>query len=93
IPRFSTRNDISREDIMEMIFELRIPEALEQLRMAFPSGAPMAEDYDVEEPSTYEQASMGYAALNAELIDPIEETYRTILDITTGVAHEFSAFG
>jgi len=44
-------------------------------------------------PSTYEQASMGYAALNAELIDPIEESYRIVLAITVGVAHEFSAFG
>ena len=36
VPRFSTRNGISRDDIMELIFSLRIPEAVELLRGAYP---------------------------------------------------------
>ncbi|MEM1104173.1 MAG: phosphoenolpyruvate carboxylase, partial [Pseudomonadota bacterium] len=94
IPRFSTRNDISREDTMEMIFELRVTDAVQQLRNAFPSGAPAAEDYNVSEASNYDvQASMGYAELNANLIDPLEWTYDLILAVTIAIAHEYSAYG
>ncbi|MBS0475062.1 MAG: phosphoenolpyruvate carboxylase, partial [Proteobacteria bacterium] len=36
VPAFSRANDISREDVLEMVFTLRIDEALAQLRRAFP---------------------------------------------------------
>jgi phosphoenolpyruvate carboxylase len=41
IPAFSRANDISREDVMEMVFTLRIDDALAQLRRAFPGQFPL----------------------------------------------------
>lgn len=36
MPAFSRANDIAREDVWEMVFTLRIDEALSQIRRAFP---------------------------------------------------------
>ena len=40
IPPFSRRNDISRDDILDMVFALRIPDAVSLLRDAYPVEAP-----------------------------------------------------
>lgn len=94
VPRFSTRNDVSREDIMELIFELRVPEAVELLRNAYPVHAPKIEDFALAEPTDYpDETASGYADLNRTLIDPIEDTYRLVLEIGVGIALAFNAHG
>jgi hypothetical protein len=45
VPPFSRANDISREDVLEMVFTLRIDEALAQMRRAFPASEPHLADY------------------------------------------------
>ncbi|PRH86870.1 phosphoenolpyruvate carboxylase [Labrys okinawensis] len=94
VPKFSTRNDVSREDIMELIFSLRIPEAVALLRDAYPVNGLTMEGYSLAEPFTYPGDSpSNYAALTRNLIDPIERTYRTILAIGAAIALEFGAHG
>lgn len=94
VPKFSTRNDVSREDIMELIFSLRIPEAVALLRDAYPVNALNMEGYDLTEPFTYPgDAPSNYAALTRNLIDPIEKTYKTILAIGAAIALECGAHG
>jgi phosphoenolpyruvate carboxylase len=94
VPKFSTRNDVSREDIMELIFSLRIPEAVALLRDAYPVNALNMEGYALTEPFTYPgDAPSNYAALTRTLIDPIEKTYKTILAISTAIALECGAHG
>jgi hypothetical protein len=36
VPAFSRANDVSRDDVLEMVFTLRIDEALAQLRVPIP---------------------------------------------------------
>lgn len=94
IPRFSTRNDISRGDIMELIFELQIPEALVLLRDAYPLRASGASQFTLHEEAAYPGGEApSYADLNQTLIDPIEESFQLIHDLGVGIAHEFSAHG
>src|SRR5690606_597003 len=45
IPAFSRANDVSRDDVLEMVFTLRIDEALAQLRRAFPTSFPKIGDF------------------------------------------------
>ena len=94
VPPFSPRNDISREDIMNLIFELRLPEAIDSLRRAFPRKGASIEDYDMSEladdPNGGDQ---GYADINDDLIDPMERACQTLREISTGVAAAFGAFG
>jgi phosphoenolpyruvate carboxylase len=94
IPAFSRSNDISRDDVLEMIFTLRVPEAVAQLRRAFPVAAPDMRDFTVDAPSEYpDDDASGYQAIQADYIDPIEHAYALCLRISTAIANHFGAHG
>jgi phosphoenolpyruvate carboxylase len=94
IPAFSRANDIAREDVWEMVFTLRIEEALAQLRRAFPTSFPRIGDFTLTEPTEYpDGAATGYDAIRRDFIDPIERAWQLSLRITTAVANEFGAHG
>ncbi|MEX0341236.1 MAG: phosphoenolpyruvate carboxylase [Erythrobacter sp.] len=94
VPAFSRANDISRTDVLEMVFTLRIDEALAQLRRAFPTSFPRKEDFSLDEPGEYPRGEgEGYAAIRANYIDPIEQAYALCLRISTAIANEFGAHG
>jgi phosphoenolpyruvate carboxylase len=94
VPTFSRANDISRDDVLEMIFTLRIDDALRQLRRAFPTSFPKIGDFTVNEPTDYpDKSASGYAAIQRDFIDPIERSHGLSLRITTAIANEFGAHG
>ena len=94
IPAFSRANDISRDDVLEMVFTLRVDEALAQLRRAYPTSFPQLDDFDVNEPSDYPDGTgEGYTAIQRDYIDPLERSYKLALQITTAIANEFGAHG
>ncbi len=94
IPAFSRSNDISREDVLQMVFSLRIDEALAQLRRAYPVSAPSLADYAVTEPADYPDLSgHSYARIREELIDPIEDAHNLSLRISVAIANHFGAHG
>ena len=94
VPAFSRANDISRDDVLEMVFTLRVDEAVAQLRRAFPTSFPKIDDFAMAEPADYpDGAGDGYALIQRDYIDPIERAYRLSLRITTAIANEFGAHG
>ncbi|GGD56903.1 phosphoenolpyruvate carboxylase [Croceicoccus mobilis] len=94
VPVFSRSNDISREDVMEMVFTLRIDDALAQLRRAFPTSFPSIDDYAIDEPSDYpDGGDQGYEVIRRDYIEPIERAYALVLRISTAIANEFGAHG
>ncbi|WP_298463848.1 phosphoenolpyruvate carboxylase [uncultured Erythrobacter sp.] len=94
VPVFSRANDISREDVLEMVFSLRIDDALAQMRRAFPTHFPAPQDFAVEAPADYpDSGTEGYAKIGRELIDPIESAYNLSLRIGTTIANHFGAHG
>jgi phosphoenolpyruvate carboxylase len=94
VPMFSRANDISRDDVLEMVFTLRIDDALAQLRRAFPVHFPQIEDFAVSEASDYpDDGASSYAAIHRDFIDPIERAQGLALRITTAIANEFGAHG
>ncbi|MXP41816.1 phosphoenolpyruvate carboxylase [Altererythrobacter soli] len=94
VPAFSRANDISRDDVLEMVFSLRIEDALAQLRRAFPTEFPRLADFDLDEPTEYpEGADEGYEALRRRFIDPIEQAHALSLRISTAIANLFGAHG
>jgi len=94
IPAFSRSNDISRDDVLQMVFSLRIDDALAQLRRAYPIASPSLDDYTVEEPADYPDLSgHSYAGIRHELIDPIEEAHQLNLRIGLSIANYFGAHG
>jgi len=94
VPRFSTRNDIARDQIIGLILSLRVEEAVQLLREAFPKDVPEVAEYSLEEPATYTgYEGSDYAEINRTLIDPIDDTYRMVLEIGVGISHHFGAYG
>ncbi len=94
VPPFSRANDIAREDVLEMVFTLRIDEALAQLRRAFPVHFPGIEDFSVTEPTDYpDGAASGYGAIHVDFIDPIARANGLALRIATAIANQFGAHG
>ncbi len=94
VPAFSRANDIAREDVLEMVFTLRVDEALTQLRRAFPTSFPSLSDFDVKEPADYpDGGASGYGAIRRDYIEPLERAYALSLRIGTAIANEFGAHG
>jgi phosphoenolpyruvate carboxylase len=94
VPVFSRANDVSRDDVLEMVFTLRIDEALAQLRRAYPTSFPKITDFNLKEPTDYpEGEDHGYAAIRRDYIDPIEVAQGLNLRITTAIANIFGAHG
>ncbi|WP_374410848.1 phosphoenolpyruvate carboxylase [Novosphingobium colocasiae] len=94
VPSFSRANDISREDVLEMFFSLRVDDGLAQLRRAFPVHFPSIDDFSVDEPSDYPDShATGYGRIHADFIDPIARSNALCLRITTAIANEFGAHG
>jgi phosphoenolpyruvate carboxylase len=94
VPPFSRANDISRDDVLEMFFSLRVEDGLTQLRRAFPVHFPSIGDFAVDEPSDYpDSRATGYAQIHRDYIDPIARSHELGLRITTALANEFGAHG
>jgi phosphoenolpyruvate carboxylase len=94
VPAFSRSNDISRDDVLQMVFSLRIDDALAQLRRAFPISAPSLADFAVTEPTDYpSEDSQPYAGIRAKYIEPIAEAYELMLRIGAAIANHFGAHG
>ena len=94
IPAFARANDVSRDDVLEMVFTLRIDEALSQLRRAYPAQVARPEDFAVAEPGDYpDTGSEGYAAIHRDYIEPIAAAHALNLRIGVAVANLFGAHG
>lgn len=94
VPAFSRANDVSRTDVLEMVFTLRIDEALAQLRRAYPVDFPRKDDFTVDEQGDYPQGhGEGYAAIRRDYIDPIETSQALSVRISIAIANLFGAHG
>lgn len=94
IPAFSRANDISRDDVLEMVFTLRVDDALGQLRRAYPTSFPSLDGFSVEEPSDYpDGVGEGYTLIQRDYIDPIDRAWQLSLRVGTAIANEFGAHG
>jgi len=94
VPVFSRANDVSREDVLEMVFSLRIDEALAQLRRAFPTHFPSPNDFAMDAPADYPDGSIeGYVQIARDYINPIERAYALVLRLSVTIANQFGAHG
>ncbi|KLI64320.1 phosphoenolpyruvate carboxylase [Aurantiacibacter marinus] len=94
VPVFSRANDVSRDDVLEMIFTLRVDEALAQLRRAYPVSFPRISRFDLTEPTDWPDGSdEGYEAIHRDFVDPIERAHGLSLRVSTAIANIFGAHG
>ncbi|WP_353230632.1 phosphoenolpyruvate carboxylase [Novosphingobium sp.] len=94
VPQFSRANDISREDVLEMVLSLRVDDALAQLRRAYPVVEPTIGDFHLNEPSDYpDHEAEDYSAIRTRFIDPIDRAHTLNLRIAVAIANYFGAHG
>jgi phosphoenolpyruvate carboxylase len=94
VPPFSRSNDVSRDDVLEMVLSLRVDDALAQLRRAYPVAIPHVGDFSVDEPSDFpDHEGEDYGAIRARFIDPIERAHALNLRVAVAVANYFGAHG
>jgi phosphoenolpyruvate carboxylase len=94
VPKFSRANDVAREDVWEMVFTLRIEEAIAQLDRAFPTHFPSIDDFSVNAASDYPDSSAsGYQAIRHTCIEPIGRAWQLSLRLSTVIANLFGAHG
>ncbi len=94
VPAFSRSDDIAREDVLEMILSLRIDEALDRLRSAFPTTFPSLGDFQIFEPTDYPAPlDEGYKTVRRTYLDPIARAYDLSLRLGAVIANHFGAHG
>lgn len=94
VPPFSRSNDVSRDDVLEMVLSLRVDDALAQLRRAYPVVEPRIGDFTLDEPTDYpDKAGEDYGAIRARFIDPIERAHALNIRIAVAIANYFGAHG
>lgn len=94
VPVFSRANDVSRDDVLEMVLSLRVDEALAQLRRAYPVAEPKIGDFALDEPTDYpDSEAEDYSAIRARFIDPIERAHALNIRIAVAIANYFGAHG
>ncbi len=94
VPSFSRRNDVSRDDMLDMVFTLRIDEALTLLRAAFPVDAPSLADFTIAEPADYPVGdAQAYAHIHDQFVGPIEHANRLQQRVSVAIANYFGAHG
>ena len=94
VPPFARSNDVSREDVLEMVLSLRVDDALAQLRRAYPVIEPEITDFPVEEPTDYpDHRGEDYGAIRARFIDPIERAQALNIRVAVAIANYFGAHG
>jgi phosphoenolpyruvate carboxylase len=94
VPQFSRANDISREDVLEMVLSLRVDEALAQLRRAYPVVEPRIGDFVLDEPTDYpDHEAEDYSAIRTRFIDPIDRARALNIRIAVAIANYFGAHG
>ncbi len=95
LPRFTTTNDVSYEQIFRQALGLEIPEVVGFMRQAFPHRArePGAAS-DFQEPASYRPYSIDdYKRIETEILRPMEAAYEMVREIGTGISHHWGAFG
>ncbi len=95
LPTFSDRFDITRDDLVDLVLDLQIEEAVDLLDKIFPEGGNGAALMKaIDEPA---EASVdvlrGYPHIQREIVNPMRELITTIREIGVGVSHLYSAYG
>ncbi len=95
LPKFSTKNDVSPEQVLNWALSLDVPQLTPFMRAAFPrtSAADQDDERYMEKASYRPQSMEDYGRLEDEIFQPIEDAYELVREIGTGISHHFGAFG
>lgn len=94
IPAFSRRNDVGRDEVLDMILSLRVEDAVERYRTAYPLRQPGGGDEPLNEASDYPLFDApDYGRIREDYIDEIETAFMLLRRLSAAIAHCFGAHG
>ncbi|MFZ5609225.1 MAG: phosphoenolpyruvate carboxylase [Pseudomonadota bacterium] len=94
IPRFSSRPDLTLEEVIEQLLRLDVPGAIATLRDVFPIEPDMLGNGDYGEAASFAgDAARGYIYENRMLFDRIERLYDLIRRLGVALIHHIGAVG
>jgi len=94
IPRFSSRMDFTRDDAVQRILMLDVPDTVEELRRVFPAEPDTFDTEEYGEPATYNHdGTQGYAVEHERIFNPMERYFALIQRVSTAIAYNVGAHG
>lgn len=96
LPRISERHDASTRDLVAMVAELRITEAVALLTDIFPCAADAAVPFDELTETgglSGDGTSYGYDQIHSDVIDPLNEIGALLHALSLAISHAYGAFG
>ncbi|WP_308911963.1 phosphoenolpyruvate carboxylase [Pseudokordiimonas caeni] len=93
VPRFSTRLNVSLDELVERLLHMDVPATIQMLKDIFPATTNGDSDADFGEPSTDSSERAGYKKERATIFEPMREAYELMLDITGLIGLEIGAIG
>ena len=95
MPRSSSRNEISFDQIFEWALTLNIPDVTSEMRQAFPHRARSTDGGSafVENASYRPHGIDDYGRVETEILEPMDRAYEIVREIGTGISHHWGAFG
>ncbi|MGD8326160.1 MAG: phosphoenolpyruvate carboxylase [Sphingomonadales bacterium] len=94
VPRFSSRPNLTIEEVIEQLLRLNVAGALEILREVFPIEPESEFNGEFGEPATFHgDAARGYSFENKVVFDQIEQLYDLIRRLGVATLHYIGAYG
>jgi phosphoenolpyruvate carboxylase len=94
VPRISERHDASQRDIIRMVADLQIADAVALLRQIFPVSHTEDDALgQLDEPGSGQTSGYGYDRIHRDLIGPLDEIDRSLHAISLALTHAYGAFG
>lgn len=95
LPGFSPRHDLTRNDVIDLVLALRIPEAVDALDQIFPEASEALGALDaIEEAATTDSPALrGYPEIQARIIRPLEQLHPLITQVSLAISHYHRAIG
>jgi phosphoenolpyruvate carboxylase len=95
MPRSSSRNEVSFDQILEWALALNVPDVTSEMRQAFPHQAKTGNGGTAfNERASYRPHGIDdYGRVETEILAPMEEAYEMVREIGTGISHHWGAFG
>lgn len=93
LPRISRRHDVSLEDFIQMIIEMRIADAVTNIRQVFPQATTKVEKLAVLVDPADPRTQHGYEQIHQQIVDPLEDIARILHKSTLAIAEAYGAYG
>ena len=93
LPRISRRHDLSLEDFIQMIVEMRISDAIRTICEVFPVATARVEKLSVLGDPADPRLQHGYQQIHEQIVDPLEDISRILHKSTLAIAEAYGAYG